>query len=237
MGKMSPFLRGLMIGPRLQKKTMLQCIPLPWRLVLGDSCVRVRVCVCVFVTQLCPTLCKPMGQSLPGSSVYGILQARILEWMAIPFSRTSSQARDWTQFSHTAGRFFTVWATREVQGNSCYTAKGQGLIRDSHEAQPRLKAQPRWAEVLGYYLICTFLPFTGKPLKKSSWKVWKDSTCRGATKPICQNYWAHTLESKNRNYWTHVSRARASQQEKPLQWLKWLQARPPQCRVAPAQCN
>ena len=38
-----------------------------------------------------------------------------------------AQPRDRTQFSHTAGRFFTVWTTREVQGNSCYTAKGQGL--------------------------------------------------------------------------------------------------------------
>ena len=46
--------------------------------------------------------------------VLGILQTRILEWVAIPFSRGSSQARDWTQVSHTAGRFFTSWATREA---------------------------------------------------------------------------------------------------------------------------
>ena len=44
----------------------------------------------------------------------GILQTRILEWVAIPFSRESSQARDWTQVSHIAGRFFTSWATREA---------------------------------------------------------------------------------------------------------------------------
>ena len=43
---------------------------------------------------------------------YGILQARILEWVVFPFSRGSSQPRDWTQVSHTAGRFFTSWATR-----------------------------------------------------------------------------------------------------------------------------
>ena len=49
-----------------------------------------------------------MGCSPPGSSVHGIPQARILEWVAIPFSRGSSQPRDWTQVSHTVGRFFTT---------------------------------------------------------------------------------------------------------------------------------
>ena len=66
------------------------------------------------VTQLCPTLWDPMDCSLPGSSVHGIFQARILEWIATSFSRGSSQPRDWTQVSHTAGRLFTVWATRKA---------------------------------------------------------------------------------------------------------------------------
>ena len=61
--------------------------------------------------QSCPTLCNPMDCSLPGSSIYGILQARILECVAIVFSRGSSQARDRTWVSFTAGRFFTIWAT------------------------------------------------------------------------------------------------------------------------------
>ena len=52
--------------------------------------------------------------SLPGFSVHGILQARILEQVAIPFSRGSSQYRDWTWVSSNAGRFFTLWATREA---------------------------------------------------------------------------------------------------------------------------
>ena len=52
-----------------------------------------------FVTQLCPTLCDPVDCSLPGSSIHGILQARILEWVAIPFSRGSSQLRDRTHVS------------------------------------------------------------------------------------------------------------------------------------------
>ena len=55
-----------------------------------------------------------MDWSLPGCSVHRILQAKILEWVAIPFSRGSSQPRDQTQVSCTAGRLFTIWATREA---------------------------------------------------------------------------------------------------------------------------
>ena len=73
--------------------------------------VNVALCVCVLVTQSCPTLCDPTDCSPPGFSVHGILQARILEWIAIPFSRGTSQPRDWTQVSCLTGRFFTIWAT------------------------------------------------------------------------------------------------------------------------------
>ena len=63
----------------------------------------------VKVAQLCPTLFDPMDYT-----VHGILQARILEGVAIPFSRESSQPRDQTQVSRIAGGFFTSWVTREV---------------------------------------------------------------------------------------------------------------------------
>ena len=63
--------------------------------------------------KLCLTLCDPIGCSLPGSSVHGILQARVLEWVAISFSRGSSWPRDRTQVSHVVGRCFTIWANRE----------------------------------------------------------------------------------------------------------------------------
>ena len=66
------------------------------------------------VAQSCLTLCDPMDCSLPGSSIHGIFQARVLEWVAISFFRGSSQPRDWTKVSHTAGRRFTIWATREA---------------------------------------------------------------------------------------------------------------------------
>ena len=67
----------------------------------------------VLVAQSCLTFCDPVDCSPPGFSVHGILQARILKWVAIPFSRGSSWPRDWTRVSCIAGRFFTVWATRE----------------------------------------------------------------------------------------------------------------------------
>ena len=64
----------------------------------------------VKVAHSCPTLCDPMD-----CTVHGTLQARILEWVAFPFSRGSSQPRDRSQVSHIAGRFFTSWTTREAQ--------------------------------------------------------------------------------------------------------------------------
>ena len=78
------------------------------------GCLFCSICLCVSVTQSCLTLCYPMDYSPPGSSVHGILQARILEWVVIPFSKGSSQTRDRTQVSCTADRFFTIWATREA---------------------------------------------------------------------------------------------------------------------------
>ena len=66
------------------------------------------------VAQSCPTLCNPMNCSLSGSSIHGIFQARVLEWVAISFSRGSSRPRDRTQVSRIAGRRFTIWATREA---------------------------------------------------------------------------------------------------------------------------
>ena len=73
----------------------------------------------VLVAQPCLTLCDPMDCSLPGSSVYGILQARILKWGAILFSMGSSRPRDRTRVSCIAGRFFTFWATRESKLEDC----------------------------------------------------------------------------------------------------------------------
>ena len=74
------------------------------------------------VTQLCPTLCNPVDCSLPGSFLHGILQARILEWVAISFSRGSSWPRDQTGVSCIGGRCFNLWATSSVISKNYTTA-------------------------------------------------------------------------------------------------------------------
>ena len=67
------------------------------------------MCLCVWVTQSCPTVCDPMDYGPPGSSVHEILQARILAWCAIPFSRESSQPRSQSRACCTAAWFFTCF--------------------------------------------------------------------------------------------------------------------------------
>ena len=84
----------------------------------------------VKVTQSCLTLCDPMD-----SIVHGILQARILEWVAFPFSRGSSQPRDCTHVSHTAGGFLTSWATRLTIPN----------VSKIGQVSPGGKISPSWA--------------------------------------------------------------------------------------------
>ena len=72
--------------------------------------------VLCLVAQSCPTLCYSMDYvACQAPLSMGILQARILEWVAMPSPMGFSQPRDWTQVSHIAGRFFTIWATREAQ--------------------------------------------------------------------------------------------------------------------------
>ena len=72
------------------------------------------MCVCL-VAQFCLTLGNPLDCCPSGSSVHGILQTRILEWVAMPSSRASSLPRDRTRVSCTADGFFTIWVTREAQ--------------------------------------------------------------------------------------------------------------------------
>ena len=97
------------------------------------------------ITQSCPILCDPMDSSQPSSSIYGIFQARILEWAAISFSRGSSRLRDWTQVSHIVGRHFTVWATREGQRIYRTTQNSVGWTRGENKGVSRTRpALGRW---------------------------------------------------------------------------------------------
>ena len=80
----------------------------------ADKALVAGICLKALVSQWYLTLCDPMDYSPPGSSVHRILQARIVEWVAISYSRGSSWPRDRTQVSCIAGRFFTVRTTREA---------------------------------------------------------------------------------------------------------------------------
>ena len=75
----------------------------------------VSYCCCCSVAKLCLTICDPMDCSPPSSSVHGVFQARILEWVATSSSRGSSQTRDWTRISCTGRWILYHWATREAQ--------------------------------------------------------------------------------------------------------------------------
>ena len=87
------------------------------------------------VAQSCPTLCHPMDCSLPGSSVHGIFQARILEWVAISFSRRSSWPRNWTQVSRIVGRHLTIWAHQGSPKKK--KKKGLQITSDDNDVERR----------------------------------------------------------------------------------------------------
>ena len=92
---------------RGMRESSLQCMDSP---VVGPNCSAVcEILVSLKVVQSCPTLCNPTDYT-----VHGILQARILVWVAFPSSRGSSQPRDRTQVSCIPSRLFTSWATREA---------------------------------------------------------------------------------------------------------------------------
>ena len=117
------------------------CLLIPWLISLLLLFVESEVNV--LVAQLCLTLCDPMDCSPSGSSIHGIFQARILEWVVISFSRGSSQPRDWTQVSCIASRFFTVWATGNLLCNMRKPLSGYWDWQGGHweEAEPELDVE------------------------------------------------------------------------------------------------
>ena len=96
----------------IKRNTHTEIIPFPL------FAVDMSVFVCV---QSCPTRCNPMDCRLPGSSVHGTSQAKILEWVAISYSRGSSRPKDRSCVSCSASGFFTNWATREA--SCCFPEK------------------------------------------------------------------------------------------------------------------
>ena len=106
------------------------------------------------VARSCPTLCDLMDCSAPGSSVHGILQARILEWIAIPFSRRSSWPRDQTLVSCIAGWFFTLWATRQAPSYYASAQKPPIDLREQHGFQSHFLFLTFTKSVYSKYVRC-----------------------------------------------------------------------------------
>ena len=124
------------------------------------------------------TLCDPTDCSLLGSSVHGIFQARILEWVTISFSRRSSRPRDRTWISHIVGRRFTVWATRVAYDKILCIGidMGRYIVNYIVKFQSKTHRRKRWRKDKG----------RKEEEKKRKQKrgreggIWKKAVCRGA---------------------------------------------------------
>ena len=109
--------------PRSSQLPELKLLKKSYLLTHSSSPTIWRLNVKVLVVQSCLTLCNAMDYSPPGSLVRGIFQARILDWGAVPFSRGSSQPRNWTWVSSIAGGIFIVWTTGEAKTADVVDAK------------------------------------------------------------------------------------------------------------------
>ena len=141
--------------------------------------------ICVFVhaqsLQLCPTLCNPMDCSPPGSSVYGILQARTLEWVAMPSCRGSSWPRDQTRISCIARRFFTA----EPPGKPSYSP--WGLKRVGHDRATNIHTVPNllsfWVIHGAVHLEGQGIFIAGSPTAQGSPTGESQTSCQGRLQP------------------------------------------------------
>ena len=105
------------------------------------------------IAQLCLTLHNPTDCSLSGSSVHGIFQARVLEWVPISFCRGSFPPRDQARVSHIVGRRFTVWATREANAFMLWASTKNGI----HGVFTCLICSNTWVFLLGDFSLCPSL--------------------------------------------------------------------------------
>ena len=138
---------------------------------MGKNLSRHEKRVKVLVPQECPTLCSLMDCNSPGSSVYEIFQARILELVAISFSRAFSQPRDQTQVPYSAGGSITVWATREAQ-DKLFGEKMKNILS---------KIRRKNIIFLAWYLapltnVCFFCSF-GSSSEACIWDLVLESIC------------------------------------------------------------
>ena len=147
----------------------------------------------VKVTQSCLTPCGPMDYT-----VHGILQVRILEWVAIPFSRVSSQLRDPTGVSHSAGRFFTIWVTREATNYSSENLRTTG--RDSIAAKPFGDEE----KILSVFLVLDINPTVSHSTNAScipSPEGSASSTLSRAVNTVMKGTWGFFFLQETRSHW------------------------------------
>ena len=140
---------------------MTQLIESTWK---NDSQTTKEVKVKVLVTQSWPTLCNSVDCSPPGSSVHGILQVRILEWVAIPFSRGSSHPRDQTQVPCIAGRFLTIWANKKALQNF-------HMIQQSH-SWIYTQSKPSFEKIHALYVHCSVINNNHDMVRGSAHHEW-----------------------------------------------------------------
>ena len=157
---------------------------------------RKEITLVVLVTQSCPTFCDPMVCILPGSSVPGILQARILNWVAVPFSRGSSQPMDQTQVFHITGRFFTIWATGDFLRHLLLPVPSLCTVWD-FTSLPSL-ILPHLADWTSYPI--SFLMQCSSPgLSPSEHKLIQKPTESSVSNRSFKNYWKRWVFSRKEN--------------------------------------
>ena len=146
----------------------MELVSHPWgsRKSIPKQCVGISE-----VAPSCPTLCDPVDCSPRGSSVHGILQARVLEWVAISFSRGSSRPRDRTPVSWIAGRCFNLWAisiclfqTNDPEEPCMHARSVVSNSLWSHELQPTR-------------LLCPFRIFQARILERVTISYSRGSSC------------------------------------------------------------
>ena len=172
------------------------------------------------VSQSCLTLCDSMDCSLPSSSVHGIFQAIVLEWIAISFSRGSSQPRDQTWVFCIVDRHFDIWATREVlhyRGLECKSRKS----RDTWSNRQIWPWSTEWSKAKAN----RDLPRKGTGHRKLPPPTTQDKTLHmDITKwSILKSDWLYSLQPKTEKLY-------AISKNKTGSWL-WLRSWTPYCQI------
>ena len=176
----------------------------------------------VKVTQSCPTLCDPMDYT-----VHGILQARMLQWVAFPFSRASSQPRDWTQDSCIAGGFFTSWASREVKKKTEHQIidgagedswQSLGLQDQTSQSKRKSTLNTPWKDWCWSWASNTWAIWSEQSIhRKRSWR-WKRLRACGE---VSNRGWDGWMASWIHWTWTWANSRRWWGTEKPSVLQSW----------------